>query len=90
MSAEKTEVLVETINTKLNVIMYQGTRFEPTGAAKHPLWKVTLKDGLSYSLDLTGAQYGHFNPVIPWGEYTQTRCNREKTVIHGSSFKTWM
>jgi hypothetical protein len=41
---------------------------------EHEVLKVTLKDGgEQYALDLAGAQYGYYAPVIPWEEYVEAR-----------------
>ncbi|KAI9737478.1 MAG: hypothetical protein M1834_009633 [Cirrosporium novae-zelandiae] len=39
----------------------------------HVVLKVLLKNGEEYALDLTGAQYGYFETVIPFNEYKQSR-----------------
>lgn len=37
---------------------------------EHHLYRVTTPNGNHYVVDLSGAQYGHFDrPVIPWREY---------------------
>ena len=32
----------------------------------HQLFRITLRDGETYALDLTGSQYGQHKPVVPW------------------------
>jgi len=44
------------------------------GVGSHSIIKITLiYGGESYALDLTGAQYGYFDPIMPWSEYLTTR-----------------
>lgn len=38
---------------------------------RHEVFKISLKDGNTYSLDLAGAQYGYHRPVTPWNSYLQ-------------------
>lgn len=39
------------------------------GPYPHCMFKVDLKDGNSYALDLCGAQYGLLQIVMPWEDY---------------------
>jgi hypothetical protein len=40
----------------------------------HSILKLTLKNGGGeYALDLAGAQYGYFDPVVPFSEYKSLR-----------------
>lgn len=50
---------------RCRVISKNGKKEAPT----HVVFKVHLKDGISYAFDLTGAQYGRFNPVTPWSDF---------------------
>jgi hypothetical protein len=49
----------------------------------HDILKVELKpDSEPYILDLSGAQYGYINPVIPWSVYKQSRIqDHEENVM---------
>lgn len=49
----------------------------------HDVLKVELKrGGEPYILDLSGAQYGYINPVIPWSVYKQSRVqDHEENVM---------
>jgi hypothetical protein len=41
---------------------------------RHTLWNVELKYSKeNYALDLTGAQYGFHEPVVPWTVYAKFR-----------------
>lgn len=40
---------------------------------QHSIVKVTLKNGETYAIDITGPQYGHYDPVVPWDIYAESR-----------------
>lgn len=42
----------------------------------HEVYRVTLKTGEEYVLDITGAQYGFDQVVMPWDEYLILRAGR--------------
>lgn len=44
--------------------------------SNHCIIQVTLKNGESYAIDITGAQYGHYDAVIPWDLYVKSRVDR--------------
>lgn len=46
--------------------------------ADHVIFKVALNDGQDYAIDLTGAQYGRYQTVLPWSEY---RSDMVKNVV---------
>lgn len=70
------------------VVIYQikkGDTFEAGHTRDHSLWKVNIeKAGVAYSLDLTCAQFGHFEPAIPWSEYTALRCSEHEALPDGT------
>jgi hypothetical protein len=39
----------------------------------HEVLKLTLRSGELFAIDLSGAQYGHHEPVTPWHLYEATR-----------------
>lgn len=39
----------------------------------HHVVKITLKNGAQYALDMTGAQYGWSESIMPWDTYKATR-----------------
>lgn len=43
---------------------------------KHAILKVTLKNDAQYALDITGAQYGWSEAVLPWNTYANSRIQR--------------
>jgi len=47
----------------------------------HFVIKAVLKNGDIYALDLTGAQYGHFDPVLPWQKYVESRASEVRTLV---------
>lgn len=49
---------------------------------RHSMLKVTLRNGEQYALDITGEQYGHHDPIIPWDRYSQTRLEHIEGIRH--------
>lgn len=47
---------------------------------KHTIIRVTMKDGGTFALDMTGAQYGWSEPVTPWQLYSTSRVREIKEV----------
>ena len=39
----------------------------------HAIVQLTLKNSDIYAIDITGAQYGYYDPVIPWDLYVASR-----------------
>lgn len=40
---------------------------------EHEVIKITLHSGETYALDLSSAQYGYFEPIVPWDSYVASR-----------------
>jgi hypothetical protein len=40
---------------------------------RHILLRVELTGGEEYAIDLSGAQYGYYEPITPWNVYRDTR-----------------
>lgn len=58
-----------------------------TDKFRHDIFAVTLPSGLAYSLDLTGSQYGWYEPTAPWDIWRKERCLKLlKTRKFGSSY----
>ena len=63
--------------------MYPGEgtiRIDATDYA-HTIVRVTMKNGEKYALDISGAQYGWREPVMPWELYTSRRTRAIKEVV---------
>lgn len=45
----------------------------------HHVLKAQLKSGESYAIDITGAQFGWDDVVMPWSEYFSKHCQKIKT-----------
>lgn len=41
----------------------------------------TLKDGHQYAVDVTGAQFGWFDPVLAWEEYLEKRAESVERIM---------
>jgi hypothetical protein len=67
-------------NQKLHVaespISWQR-RVHPDGLS-HNLYRVTLKNGEKWAIDVTGAQFGYPEPLCPWQDYIMTRVKKIK------------
>jgi len=40
-----------------------------------------MKNSEAYAIDITGPQFGHYDPVVPWDLYTESRVNEIRTVF---------
>lgn len=40
---------------------------------EHVIFKITINEDEDYALDVTGAQFGFYDPITPWIYYQQTR-----------------
>jgi hypothetical protein len=54
----------------------------------HTCLRVTLNSGELYALDMTGAQFGYFEPVTPWKEFYENRV-RSFSVVNGVEDFGW-
>jgi len=45
----------------------------------HEILRVTLLSGEIFAVDISGAQYGYYDSVIPWAEYEQRRVSQ---IVH--------
>lgn len=63
--SELEEVLISVKAGKRYIVFENGSE----EARTHCIFKVNLKDGNSYALDLSGAQYGYFRTVMLWTDY---------------------
>lgn len=53
----------------------------------HTLWRVELKRSKEqYALDLTGAQFGFHDPVVPWDVYAESRIGQYIYKAHNPSY----
>ena len=54
----------------------------------HCAWKIQLKKSKeTYALDLTSAQYGFYDPVVPWGVYAESRI--QHSIFDGPQISTF-
>ena len=54
----------------------------------HHLLKVTLKGGQHFSLDITGAQFGVYDSILPWDHYVARRIESiEKRMDYGHALE---
>lgn len=43
---------------------------------RHELFRLTTVSGEKYALDLTSAQHGYYEPIIPWNSYEKLRVGK--------------
>ena len=61
--------------------MYRVVVIEPNGhesdssKSEHVVFKITINETEDYALDVTGAQFGFYDPLTPWASYQQ-KCIR--------------
>ena len=61
-------------NPKLVITGVDGTGTEDPDQYQHEVFKIILKNGDKvYTLDLSSAQDGYYEPVTPWEEYVEAR-----------------
>ena len=80
------EVYLYTKANKVDIVMHllDGTE-DWNSSYRHSIIKITLKNGEKYALDLSGAQFGHSDPLLPWERYVKTRAEYiEETKPLGS------
>ena len=46
----------------------------------HVVFKITISEDEDYALDITGAQFGFYDPVTPWASYQQNRIETLGTI----------
>lgn len=55
------------------IIFYDYFGLRDNADYVHQVFKITLKSGSEYALDLTSIQYGYAEPVVPWDRYLRER-----------------
>lgn len=71
---EVAEVLVSKVKYLRRVVVIEPDGHESDSSkSEHVVFKITINEDENYALDVTGAQFGFYDPVIPWISYQQTR-----------------
>jgi len=73
-SLEEVDMVLKAPRSRIIRVYPDGTSSD-NHAYLHSFWKVTLINGDTYALDLTGAQYGWFEPAVSWNECIEHRCH---------------
>jgi len=74
LASDITEIDVIPKNHKREVMAVALSGGDGPELYHHSIIKLNLKGTReSYALDLTGAQYGYYNPITPWQEYAEAR-----------------
>lgn len=55
----------------------------------HDIIKITTRTGEIYALDMTGAQYGWTECIVPWSHYVKSRVREVKNVVPFGETKVW-
>jgi hypothetical protein len=77
LTSSISEVTLETKKLKHGVVAVDKEGQEDDTEYKHAVSKVALKkSGEECALDLMGAQYGLFEPIMPWSEYAASLVER--------------
>jgi hypothetical protein len=77
---EEVNVSITTPKRIIRLALRGGTQPSPPVALFHNIYRITLKNGEMWAIDVTGAQYGYAGPLRPWREFEQQeviKINRE-------------
>ena len=64
---------------RVTIVDEEGYHDDNT-AYKHSIVAATLHNGERYAIDITGPQYGHYDPVVPWDLYKASRVREVLTA----------
>ncbi|CAF9904977.1 MAG: hypothetical protein ALECFALPRED_010650 [Alectoria fallacina] len=68
------EVLVPRVKYLRRVVVIEPDGHESDSSkTEHVIFKITINEDEDYALDVTGAQFGFYDPITPWIYYQQTR-----------------
>ncbi|KAH6663159.1 hypothetical protein B0J14DRAFT_662149 [Halenospora varia] len=70
------DIIFVSTNNKLAVVGISPNGFVDDRPYEHRVVKLCAKNGEEYALDLTGAQWGYFEPIMPWKTYQLSRIFR--------------
>ena len=60
---------IEIVTARLRVRRYRTATSSPQGHETHRIIHAMLKNGDEYLVDLAGAQYGRYKPIVPFTSY---------------------
>jgi hypothetical protein len=71
-------IIFKTKNDKRRIRCYslstsQADIDQDNGGITHEMWKLTLRSGEEFAVDISCAQYGYSEPVMEWNEYANLR-----------------
>ena len=73
---EEVNVSVSDRKLRISLILPTGHQIDPPDPFFHNLYRVTLKNGETWAVDTTGAQYGYADPLCPWRDFEQHRSGK--------------
>ena len=77
-----TQLEVRTKNEKRRTRMPQPRVLYLGGGVRHEVLQLKLRSGEVFAVDISGAQFGYYDPVTPWTVYQQ---NRVLKVLNAAS-----
>ncbi|TEA22535.1 SET domain-containing protein 5 [Colletotrichum sidae] len=81
------EMAVDTCSTISEVAVFPNTKKlrinSPLKATSHHVYKAATKHGELWAMDVTGAQHGHSESLLPWPEYSLGAFPTQKPIDKG-------
>lgn len=74
------EIAVNPKNSRFKLILVKSDGTKDWNFYRHEFFRITTRDGEVYALDLTSAQNGHYEPIVPWHVYEKQRVVKIKQV----------
>ena len=60
-------------NLRRVVVIEPDSHESDSSKSEHVMFKITINEDEDYALDVTGAQFGFYDPLTPWASYQQNR-----------------
>ena len=76
---EEVEMLLTNCLLRVLTVSEAATHPEPP-RNRHCVYKVTMKNGQMWAIDVTGAQYGYLDTLCPWSQYERERCDKIDSI----------
>ena len=67
---------VDPKNGRLKIISVDIEGNEDLSFYRHELFRLTTDTGEKYAFDLTSAQHGYYEPIVPWDSYEKLRVSK--------------
>ena len=73
----------------LRVYLNEGNPKIDATDYQHNIFRITTRNGEVYALDMTGAQYGWTECIVPWKIYADSRVREVKNVVSFGGTRVW-